>query len=160
MPGIPMKFIDINGRTLSRTVGLVDSGCDFSTFPLEWAKELGIDSAADCLASKGETAGGEADRFYYPPGVTASIMGRTVRLCASFAPKLKVILLGREDLFRYFKTISFDQVGQTFDVKVVSDWDDADRAVEQSLAQLADWVERATKAEKAKALAGNGGSAN
>jgi hypothetical protein len=94
--------------------GLADSGCDFSTFPIPWAEDLGIDLAS-CHKTEGNTAGGTVTKYLYQPGVDAITFGKKIHLAAFFSPGLPIALLGREDFFRYFRA-SFDQRAETFDL--------------------------------------------
>lgn len=120
-----------------RPVGLVDSGCDSTTLPLEWSQRLGIDSEADCIRFEGGTAGGKVSQVLYEPGIHATLLGKKLRLGAIFAPHCPVVLLGRNDFFRYFASVDFEQEKQLLHLEGVADWDAADAAVEASLAQLA-----------------------
>lgn len=101
---------------LPKAFGLVDSGCDRSTFPLDWAGPLGIDLKADCIPNQGNTAGGLAEQYIYQPGIDSIVSGKKVHLDAIFSKGLPVILLGREDFFNVFK-VSFDQQRKTFSIK-------------------------------------------
>ncbi len=151
MPGVSLALIDIDGNLKTKTLALVDSGCDFSTFPVEWAKELGIDIDDDCLETEGGTAGGMADRFLYEPGIAASFLGRKHHLAATFAPECPLILLGREDFFRYY-TVTFDQPELTFALKAEAAWDAADQAAQEAIEELAESA-RAEVAAKVAAAA-------
>jgi len=112
MPGVPMKLLKLDGEMRPQIYGLADSGCDYSNFPVDWAKDLGIDLAS-CEATKGSTAGGTADKYLYRPGIDAIVFGRKIHLAAFFSPGLPLALLGREDFFQYFRA-SFDQRSQSF----------------------------------------------
>jgi hypothetical protein len=137
-PGVSIGLIDPSGNILStRPVGLVDSGCDSTTLPLEWAERLGIDHATECLKFQGGTAGGKADQFLYEPGIHATFLGKKLRLGAIFAPHCPVVLLGRQDFFRYFTSINFEQEEQKMHLEGVADWEAAGTAVDASLAELA-----------------------
>jgi hypothetical protein len=111
-PGIPMKLVDLNGTMKPQIYGLVDSGADISSFPLDWAKQLAIDPA-DLIEMDGDTAGGKTKNYYYPPGVDAIVMGKKIHLEAVFNAGLSVVLLGREDFFQLYK-IAFHQRAKTF----------------------------------------------
>jgi hypothetical protein len=97
---------------------LVDSGCDITSFPKDWAADLGIDWDA-CNEFQGVTAAGQ-DITDLPrrwqPGVDALVFGQKIHLEAVFRPGLPIILLGREDFFSYFK-VAFDQRGKTFELE-------------------------------------------
>ena len=101
---------------------LVDSGCDFTMFPEEWAKPLGID-LDQCQPMPGYTAAGKDDAEdencprLYAPGLDAVVAGHKVHLHALFRRGLPVILLGREDFFEYFK-VSFDQRRKSFVIEI------------------------------------------
>jgi hypothetical protein len=97
----------------SRARALVDTGCDVTSFPSEWAEELGID-LADCTPFAGVTAAGKdggdvaAQPRRWAQGVDALVLGQKVHLEAVFRPGLPILLLGREDFLSYFRA-SFDQ---------------------------------------------------
>jgi hypothetical protein len=150
-PGVSIGLIDPSGNILStRPVGLVDSGCDSTTLPLEWAERLGIDHLADCLKFQGGTAGGKADQFLYEPGIHATFLGKKLRLGAIFAPLCPVVLLGRQDFFRYFASIKFEQEQQKMHLEGVADWKAADAAVDASLVDLATSIKAQIAHEEAQ----------
>jgi hypothetical protein len=113
----------------ARPWAIVDSGCDSTTLPLEWAAQLGIDYKADCQEVICGTAGGEATQYVYPPGIHAVFKGKKFRLAAQFAPHCPHILLGRQDFFRYFQTVTFDQSKEQLHLRGVKDWGAATEAV-------------------------------
>jgi hypothetical protein len=138
---VPFGLIDVNGAPLStRPLGIVDSGADSTTFPLEWAKRLGIDHEKDCLEFEGGTAGGPAHWFLYEPGIRATFFDKTLHLGATFAPHCQAVLLGRQDFFRYFKTVAFDQGDEKLFLETVSNWDAATKAVGITLEEIADHI--------------------
>ncbi len=77
---------------------------------------MGIDFENDCVeVSGGESAAGsDADQpvenrpRLYQPGIEVAFRGERLKLAGFFRPNLKVMLLGRDDFFNYFK-VSFDQ---------------------------------------------------
>lgn len=113
-PAVPIALVGPNGNPTAPQLALVDSGCDYSTFPRAWAEPLGIDFDADCEPIVGNTASGE-DRTQraYVPGIHGLLMGHNIPLAAIFNPMLPVALLGREDFFGFFK-VAFDQRRQRF----------------------------------------------
>jgi hypothetical protein len=117
-PGVPIVLIRQDGTTTPRTPALVDSGCDATTFPQEWAAILGVDFDA-CEPRAGITAAGpdepdgDSTPRLWPAGVDALVMGHKVHLNALFRPGLPLILLGRHDFFEEFK-VAFDQRSKTF----------------------------------------------
>jgi hypothetical protein len=125
MPGIQIALVRQDGTMTARTPALVDSGCDLTTFPVEWAHHLGIDFDA-CEKIAGLSAAGATDADdenaprVWEPGVEAIILGRKIRLGAVFRPNLPIILLGRDDFFHTFK-VSFDQRRKTFTVEPYDD---------------------------------------
>jgi hypothetical protein len=116
-PAVSLKLVRPDGTMTPPTYGLVDSGCDVSTFPTSWAPVLGIDLAKDCDEGVGNTAGGQTKAYHYNPGITALLMGTQVPLVANFNEGLPIILLGREDFFSHFK-VSFDQRRKQFTLEV------------------------------------------
>ncbi len=121
MPGVPLKLLKPDGSMRPETYGLLDSGCDYSSFPVAWAEDLGIDLDA-CDETEGSTAGGDAKRFLYKPGIDAIVFGRKIHLAAFFSPGLPLALLGREDFFRYFRA-SFDQRTESFQLDAYEPFD-------------------------------------
>jgi hypothetical protein len=115
----------------------VDSGCDFTTFPLEWAKSFGIDPERACLEQTGSTAGGSAPQYLYVPGVRATFLGKTLLLGAIFAPLCPHVLLGRQDFFRYFKSVQFDQENEELLLEGSANWPLAVKAVRANIRRLA-----------------------
>lgn len=117
-PQVSIALIRQDGTMTPRTRALVDSGCDVTSFPKDWASSLGI-GWDDCEPFVGVTAAGkdEEDEAHKPRrwanGVDALIMGQKVHLEAVFRPGLPIVLLGREDFFACFK-ITFDQRNVTF----------------------------------------------
>ncbi len=114
----------------------MDSGCDFTTFPLAWAERLGVDVSTDCIEQEGATAGGSATQYFYVPGVTALFLGKKMLLSATFAPLCPHVLLGREDFFRYFKSINFDQENEKLRLVGAPDWAAAARAARANVKRL------------------------
>jgi hypothetical protein len=111
-PGISISLVRQDGTMTPRARALVDSGCDVTSFPSDWAEELGID-LGECPAFAGVTAAGKDDAKSarprrWPPGVEALVLGQKIHLEAVFRPGLPIVLLGREDFFSYFR-VSFDQ---------------------------------------------------
>jgi hypothetical protein len=130
----------------TRPIGIVDSGCDSTTFPLEWAERLGIDPDVDCVPQEGSTAGGATTQFVYAPGVYVLLLGKKLLLGATFAPLCPHVLLGREDFFLYFKSISFDQVHEKLHLEGAPDWKAAAKAAEANIRRLGAAAEAHTKA--------------
>jgi hypothetical protein len=131
---VSLGLIGINGDILStRPLAIVDSGCDSTTFPLEWAAWLGINHLTDCLEVPCGTAGGSTTQYLYQPGIQALCMGRKFRLAAQFAPHCPHVLLGRIDFFRYFETVSFSQAKERMRLECVEDWAAATEAVVKGL---------------------------
>lgn len=119
-PGVSLGLVDVDGNILAaRPLGIVDSGCDFTTFPVEWGERLGIDTDSDCLRQEGETAGGTTAQHLYVAGIDVLFLGKRLLLSATFAPLCPHVLLGREDFFRYFKSISFDQSKEKLHLEVL-----------------------------------------
>jgi hypothetical protein len=153
-PGVSLGLIDLEGNILStRPIGIVDSGADSTTLPLEWASRLGIDHEADCIAFKGGTAGGAAEQFLYEPGIHGTFLGKKLRLGAIFAPLCPQVLLGREDFFRYFKSLRFEQSKEKMHLDGVDDWAAATVAVGQSLERLAAGIKYQVAREAEEAAA-------
>jgi hypothetical protein len=129
-------------------LGIVDSGCDFTTFPIEWAERLGIDTDADCLRQEGETAGGTTVQHLYVPGVNVLFLGKKLLLSATFAPLCPHVLLGREDFFRYFKSVNFDQAKEKLHLEGVTDWGEAAKAAGENIRLMGVRAEAHAKAQE------------
>lgn len=113
-PFIDVALVGPNGKQLPQLRALVDSGCDFSNFPSDWAAPLGIDFDNDCEPIKSNTASGAHNTArIYPAGIHGLVCGHKVKLSAVFSPLLPIALLGREDFMDYFK-VSFDQRQRSF----------------------------------------------
>lgn len=121
--------------------------------PLEWASRLGIDYESDCIAFQGGTAGGAAQQYLYEAGISATFLGKKLCLGAIFAPRCPQVLLGREDFFRYFETVRFEQEKEKMHLDGVKDWDAATSAVAVSLSQLAMSVKQQVAREAAEVAA-------
>lgn len=135
-------------------MGIVDSGCDFTTFPIEWAARLGIDTESDCLEQEGSTAGGATKQYLYVPGVHVLFLGKKLLLSATFAPLCPHVLLGREDFFRYFKSIGFDQEREKLHLTGAAVWTDAAKAATANVRRMGAAAEAHAKAlEEAGAVA-------
>lgn len=116
-PALDVALVGPSGTQLPRQRALVDSGCDYSTFPKAWAVLLGIDFDIDCAPIQGNTASGKDDsQRCYEPGIHGLVMGHNVPLSAIFHPQIPIALLGREDFFKYFK-VGFDQRRKRFRVE-------------------------------------------
>jgi hypothetical protein len=113
-PAIDVALVGPNGQQSPKQRALVDSGCDFSTFPQQWTALLGIDFDSDCVEIDGNTASGkDKSQRIYRPGIHGLVMGHKVPLAAIFNPQIPIALLGREDFMAYFK-VSFDQRRRIF----------------------------------------------
>jgi hypothetical protein len=128
----------------TKPLGIVDSGCDSTTFPIEWAKRLGIDPGADCLPQECSTAGGTITHFAFPPGVNVFFLGKKLLLSATFAPECPHVLLGREDFFMYFRSVNFDQAKQRLVLESVPDWKAAVAAATENVRRIGAQIEAQT----------------
>lgn len=133
MPGVPLKLVKLDGEMRPQIFGLADSGCDYSNFPIDWAKDLGVD-LTDCIETQGNTAGGAAAKYLYPPGIDAIVFGRKIHLAAFFSPGLPLALLGREDFFNYFRA-EFDQRSLSFQLEAYEPFEPAETPGDFSVVQ-------------------------
>lgn len=133
----------------TKPLGIVDSGCDSTTFPIEWAERLGIDPAADCVPQRCSTAGGPITQFAYAPGVSVLFLGKKLLLTATFAPECPHILLGREDFFMYFKSVNFHQARQKLVLEGAPDWNAAAKAARENVQAIGAHLEAQAAAEAA-----------
>lgn len=143
-------MVATNGNILpTKPLGIVDSGCDSTTFPIEWAERLGINPTADCVPLDCSTAGGPATQYAYPPGVHVLFLGKKLHLTATFAPECPHVLLGREDFFMYFKSVSFHQSKQKLILEAAPDWKAAVHAATKSVKTIGAEIEAHAAAEAA-----------
>ena len=100
--------------------GIVDSGADYTFLPVPLAAHLGID-LGQCLRQPAQTAGGAADQYVWQAGLDAEVqqLRMTIHLKTAFAAT-PYVLLGREDFFAAFRTISFDQVAERFTLEAMA----------------------------------------
>jgi hypothetical protein len=113
VPAVSLVLHGLGNRRVT-IPGLLDSGADNSTFPLAWAKQLGIDKE-QCEIGECNTVAGKTKQYVWPDGVEAQVqaMGKTIRLFAAFTEGLPVVVLGRHDFFAEFK-VTFDQRACTY----------------------------------------------
>lgn len=125
VPALPIRLFSLDGELQPSVLAVVDSGADGSTFPVMWAKGLGIGLDVSCCEeSTAETAGGTVVCWIYRPGIKAWVAGREHHLKASFCEGLEVPLLGRKDFFNAYK-VTFDQRAKSFMLEPygLRDWD-------------------------------------
>ena len=131
----------------------MDSGADCAYFPKEWAPALGIDCDTECVKFKGATAGGASDQYLYEPGLTAKFLGEKIKLGAIFSAGCGAALMGREDFFRYFSKVTFDQEAEVLDLQRAADWEATQANVEAAWSRLAKAIKREAEREAAEASA-------
>jgi hypothetical protein len=107
---MPFTLHSPNGTDFS-LFDLVDSGADFSCFPIPWAAEIGVD-LGQCEEVRSATAGGTVTHYRWRAGLEATVGGKRITLEAFFAP-LGICLLGRSDFFEVFM-VAFNQRSLTF----------------------------------------------
>jgi hypothetical protein len=107
-------------------VALVDTGADVSAFPRHWRRRLGI-LHKECRRRSVVTASGTGFKLVYEPGVEAVILGRRLRLQATFLDT-PVALLGREDFLNAFQ-VTFDQPAERF---AIDAWQGQSETVDSS----------------------------
>jgi len=143
-------MIATDGNILpTKALGIVDSGCDSTTFPIEWAERLGIDPNADCVPQECSTAGGPIIQHAYAPGVHVLFLGKKLLLSATFAPECPHVLLGREDFFMYFKSVNFHQAKQKLTFEAAPDWSAAIDAAKANVEEIGKYIEAQAAAEAA-----------
>lgn len=135
-------MVRTDGKILpTKPLGIVDSGCDSTTFPIEWAERLGINPTADCVPQDCSTAGGPITQFAYAPGVHVLFRGKKLLLSATFALECPHVLLGREDFFMYFKSVNFHQARQKLVLEGVVDWKVAVKAATENVQRMGAHIE-------------------
>jgi hypothetical protein len=105
-PIVVVEVVGTSGRAIP-VRALVDSGADFSTFPIEMMKPLGL-YKSHCHKVDSETASGKAHCYICKEPLEANFRGESFDLIAAFMPGLKIPLLGRNDFFEHFK-VSFNE---------------------------------------------------
>jgi hypothetical protein len=147
-------MVGTDGKILpTKALGIVDSGCDSTTFPIEWAERLGIDPAGDCVPQDCSTAGGPIQQFAYAPGVHVLFLGKKLLLSATFAPECPHVLLGREDFFMYFKSVNFEQAREKLILEGAADWKAAVKAATANVQKMGTLIEAQAAAEAASSPA-------
>jgi hypothetical protein len=150
-PAISLKLFHAGGQELpAKVIAIVDSGADCAYFPKEWAPALGIDCDTDCVKFKGATAGGASDQYLYEPGLEAKFLGKKIKLGAIFSAGCGAALMGREDFFRYFNNVTFDQEAEVLDLQSANNWDAAQKSVEGAWKRLAAAIRREAEREAAE----------
>jgi hypothetical protein len=151
-PAVSLNLFHVAGGEIpAKLTAIVDSGADCSYFPKEWAPALGIDCDADCVKFKGATAGGATEQFLYEPGLEAKFLGKKVLLGAIFSQGCAAALMGREDFFRYFKAVKFDQDAEVLELEGASDWQAAQDAVRAKWEEFAAALKREAEKEVTEA---------
>lgn len=105
----PMVPVAIQAPTdvIVATWALADTGADSTAFPIESARDFGIDIGRDCAEEKGMSASDpDSPQFVYRPGFMAQIEDVQFPMFVTFMDTPQ-ILLGQEDFFRQFK-VTFD----------------------------------------------------
>ncbi|HEV7769323.1 MAG TPA: hypothetical protein VGO66_01550 [Solirubrobacterales bacterium] len=87
------------------------------------------------------------------PGVHVLFLGKKLLLSATFAPLCPHVLLGREDFFRYFKSISFDQAKEKLHLEGALEWATAAKAAEENVKRMGIHAEAHAKALEEAAVA-------
>lgn len=150
-PAVSLKLFDTQGNEIpAKVIAIVDSGADCAYFPKEWAPALGIDCDTECVKFKGATAGGASDQYLYEPGLTAKFLGEKIKLGAIFSAGCGAALMGREDFFRYFSKVTFDQEAEVFDLQPATDWEATQASVEAAWSRLAKAIKREAEREAAE----------
>lgn len=83
-----------------------------------------------------------------------TFLGKKLLLSATFAPECPHVLLGREDFFMYFKSVSFHQARQKLILEAATDWDTAKQAAEMNVQAIGASLEAQAAAEAAAATPG------
>lgn len=151
-PAVSLALFQAGGQELSaKVIAIVDSGADCAYFPKEWAPALGIDCDTQCVKFKGATAAGACDQYLYEPGLKAKFLGKTVKLGAIFSEGCGAALMGREDFFRYFANVTFEQEAEVLDLQSAEDWDATKKNVEAAWTRLSTAIRREAEREAAEA---------
>jgi hypothetical protein len=74
-------------------------------------------------------------------------LGKKLLLSATFSPLCPHVLLGREDFFRYFKSVSFDQAREKIHLEGAPDWAVAAQAAEENVRRMGARAEAHAKAQ-------------
>jgi hypothetical protein len=98
-------------------MGLVDTGADYSLFPLYFMEILDI-SRDECQEHVFEGSAGSGSLFVAPTPLTISILGQVFSIEAKFGDT-PIPLLGRNDVLAHFE-VTIDQRRQTVRLKPVA----------------------------------------
>jgi hypothetical protein len=112
VPAIRVQVHGPNGARIPM-LGVVDSGADWSLFPLRIANSLGLRRFRDLKLELNDTAGGRSLQYVWRTGLEIEVRdvgNRRILVRASFANALpaRMILLGRQDFFSHFR-VTVDQ---------------------------------------------------
>lgn len=113
-PYLALRFKGLTGD--QRDIpGLVDSGADQTSLPMDFAKLMGYES--DQLDSGSVTVadGSSVSVLVANVPVTAHVAGLPApvfEVCPSFVPGNNLPLWGRHDFFRAFKAVGFNEARQ------------------------------------------------
>lgn len=66
---------------------------------------------------------------------------------ATFAPLCPHVLLGREDFFRYFKSVNFEQEKEKIHLEGATDWEASARAAQANVKKMGAQAEAHVKAQ-------------
>ena len=100
-------------------ISIIDSGADSSIFPAEFGEAIGIDIKS-VKPKIGTGSGGKSNIYYHQVDVHFEMENELYKLnCyAGFSWELADIgLLGREDFFRLFEEVTFNQTAETITLK-------------------------------------------
>jgi hypothetical protein len=134
-PVLAVRLIDDEGNRIAQTRGLVDSGMDCTTLPIEWADLLGIDVARDCVPEAATQADGkDSPRQVYTDGLRIEVVDEELFLdIVHFSTTPSCAFLGRRDLFDRHLVL-FDQRQKRFYLERQPTSDDEDEDPELALA--------------------------
>jgi hypothetical protein len=101
---LPVTLIDESREPLAKTLALIDSGADVTTFSHSWADLMGIDFASCTPVDVGGSA-----HYVYTDGFEVEVLGeRLVLPLVFFSMNLPIAYLSRVDFFEHYLVL-FDQ---------------------------------------------------
>jgi hypothetical protein len=115
-PYLVLHVTGLNGES-GDIIGIVDSGADITSLPLDYASLMGY-AAADLRSESVEGVGGATSAFHATKPVLASVAGlddSPFDLNPCFVDGNDMVLWGRSDFFKQF-IVAFNENEQNFTI--------------------------------------------
>jgi hypothetical protein len=116
-----IHFSSVAGGDGGNIPGLVDSGADTTSLPMDYAKLMGYTSAQLDHGTVTMADGSSVSVWVANVPVTAYVVGLPelpFEVCPTFVPGADHALWGRTDFFKAFEGVAFEEAGQRFALTV------------------------------------------